>query len=142
VGRLFGSLGLYQRTAFISQKATRNCPDLSAATKGERKELFSELCGIDWLAAYHDAAKEHSDAVSREIERIEARHSLLVGAQDRCAALHSEIEQHAATTDEKDRAGKLWGLNLALPARSYPKRSRLVRNGRVSCGNGNRRSTT
>jgi exonuclease SbcC len=112
VGRLFGSLGLYQRTAFIGQKATRNCPDLSAATKGERKELFSELCGIDWLEAYHEAAKEHSDAVSREIEHIEARHSLLVGAQDRCAALHSEIERYAATADEKARAGRSLGIEL------------------------------
>jgi len=132
--RIFGSLGLYQRTAFVTQKATRNCPDLSAATKGERKELFSELCGIDWIEAYHEAAKEKSDTVSRDIEEVEARHSMLIGAEDQCAVLRSEIEQYAAATDEKSREGKTLERRLGLARdrltealESSQERTRLVR---------------
>jgi len=106
IERLFGSLALYQRTAFTAQKNSKSCPDLSAATKGERKELFSELCGIDWLEAYREAAKEKEDALSESLKSLEAKHSLLAGSQARCAALQKEIEEHAAYADEKSREEK------------------------------------
>ncbi|MGB9686944.1 MAG: hypothetical protein ACPLYX_10660 [Rectinema subterraneum] len=104
--RLFGSLALYQRTAFMAQKTTKNCPDLSAATKGERKELFSELCGIDWLEGYREAAKEKEDALSEAIKNVEAKHSILAGSESRCTSLQSEIGEHAAHAEEKSQEEK------------------------------------
>jgi exonuclease SbcC len=111
--RLFGSLALYQRTAFMAQKTTKNCPDLSTATKGERKELFSELCGINWLEAYREAAKEKEDALDEAIKKVEAKHSLLAGSEARCAALQAEIGEHAALADEKSREEKEIAEKLA-----------------------------
>ena len=58
VTQLFGSLSLYLRSAFVSQKATKQNPELSDATKGEKKALFRELAGLDYLQLYADAAKE------------------------------------------------------------------------------------
>lgn len=100
IDRLFGSLSLYQRTAFVSQKASRNCPDLGNATKGERKELFSELCGIEWLEQYRETAREQQSRLNSEIQDTEARHSLLTDVPARCAALTSEIAQYAAQAAE------------------------------------------
>jgi exonuclease SbcC len=132
--RLFGSLALYQRTAFTTQKNSKSCPDLSAATKGERKELFSELCGIDWLEAYRVAAKEKEDALSDSLKSLEAKHSLLAGSHARCAALQAEIEEHAACADEKSReeneiARKLEKARdqLAEIEKMNQERARLVR---------------
>ena len=103
IERLFGSLNLYQRTVFVAQKASKNCPDLSVASKGERKELFSELCGIDWLEAYRKAAKDKGDCLCEAMKKIEAKHSLLKGAEERFSALKSEISEHAVTANEKSK---------------------------------------
>ena len=54
----FGPLELYLRTAFITQRPTKNLPDLTDATAGEKKTLFVELAGIDYLQKFADAANE------------------------------------------------------------------------------------
>ena len=41
--KLFGSLPLFLRSVFVSQKQPKNLPDLSEATKREKKALFREL---------------------------------------------------------------------------------------------------
>lgn len=64
INALFGSLEMYLRTAFVTQRATKYAPDLSDATKGQRKALFAELSGIDYLDRY----KEHCKAKADEIE--------------------------------------------------------------------------
>jgi exonuclease SbcC len=140
IERLFGSLALYQRTAFMAQKMTRNCPDLSAATKGERKELFSELCGIDWLEAYSEVAKQKEDGLSEAMKSMEAKHSLLTGSQARCAALQAEIGEHAALADEKSREEKDIALKLekardrlAEVTKMDQERARLVHEREEAC---------
>jgi DNA repair exonuclease SbcCD nuclease subunit len=43
VGKLFGSLGLFVRSAFVAQKPPKGHPDIADATPAERKSLFREL---------------------------------------------------------------------------------------------------
>jgi len=67
IQRLFGSIQLYLRSAFVSQKQPKNLPDLSDATPGERKSLFRELGGLDYLQVYADSAKEKWQALDKEL---------------------------------------------------------------------------
>lgn len=100
ISRLFGSLSLYQRTAFTSQKPTLTCPDLANATKGEKKTLFSELCGISWLETYRLEAKAKTEAAAREIERLEPRHSMLKDAWEQEASIKRELCETAERLNE------------------------------------------
>jgi DNA repair protein SbcC/Rad50 len=72
VAALFGSLEMYLRTAFQTQRPTKYAPDLSEATKGERKALFAELSGIDYLDAYRAEAKSRADSLDADLLRLEA----------------------------------------------------------------------
>ena len=72
VTELFGSLELYLRTAFVTQRPTKYAPDLATATAGERKALFGELAGIDYLDRYRVAAKARADALESDLVRIDA----------------------------------------------------------------------
>lgn len=67
INKLLGSLKLFLRSAFVSQKQPKNLPDLSEATKGEKKALFRELGGLDYLQVYADSAKEKEKALDREL---------------------------------------------------------------------------
>jgi hypothetical protein len=55
---LFGPVELYLRTAFATQRPTKNLPDLTDATAGEKKSLFVELAGIDYLQQFSETANE------------------------------------------------------------------------------------
>jgi exonuclease SbcC len=54
----FGPIELFQRTAFITQRPTKNLPDITDATAGEKKSLFAALAGIDYLQGFADTAAE------------------------------------------------------------------------------------
>jgi exonuclease SbcC len=58
LGGIFGPVELYLRTAFATQRPTKNLPDLTDATAGEKKTLFVELAGIDYLQKFSEAANE------------------------------------------------------------------------------------
>jgi exonuclease SbcC len=60
--RTFGPLDLYLHTAFITQRPTKNLPDLTDATAGEKKTLFVALAGIDYLQQYADMAADKAKA--------------------------------------------------------------------------------
>lgn len=83
IEKLYGSLSLYLRSAFISQRSTKGNPDLSEATKGERKSLFRELAGLDYLQGYAEAAKEQvtiaEASVSTDTGRLETLEEILDG---------------------------------------------------------------
>ncbi len=64
----FGSLDLFLNTAFYANRKTPSCPDISSATKGEKKSLFSSLLGIDSFALISKQAKELSKSIKQEIE--------------------------------------------------------------------------
>lgn len=69
----FGPMELFLRTAFITQRPTKNLPDLTDATAGEKKTLFVELAGIDYLQKFADAANERAKAASQTAHDAEIR---------------------------------------------------------------------
>lgn len=77
--KLFGSLSLFQRSAFIAQKPSKNNPDLSEATKGEKKALFRELGGLDYLQAHSETAKENGKSLEEQITESRGRVAILQG---------------------------------------------------------------
>lgn len=121
IAELFGSLSLYLRSAFVTQRSSRGAPELSEATKGERKALFRELGGLDYLQAYADHAKAHRQehetaliADQREIEvlqrdvaagaglpeQLEARRGSLAAARQRIAAIEAEGKDAREAVDK------------------------------------------
>jgi exonuclease SbcC len=83
---IFGPMELYLRTAFITQRPARNLPDLTDATAGEKKALFVELAGIDYLQRFADAAVERAKREAAKIHDAEIRAEMLkqaVGGKDR-----------------------------------------------------------
>lgn len=76
---LIGSLPLFLRSAFVSQRATKSNPDLSDATKGERKAIFRELAGLDYLQAYAESAKLRAGAMETKLTTGRGQVTLLEG---------------------------------------------------------------
>jgi exonuclease SbcC len=62
VQSVFGPPELYLRTVHTSQRPTKNLPDLTEATAGEKKALFVELAGIEYLQQFAEAAHERFKA--------------------------------------------------------------------------------
>ncbi len=80
IEELLGPLPLYLRSAFVTQKPSKNAPDLADATKGERKELFRALGGLEYLQGYSDEAKERARAKEDEARLDEAKVEVLATA--------------------------------------------------------------
>lgn len=73
VERVFGSLPMFLRSVFVSQRSTKGNPDLADATKGERKALFLELAGLDHLQQYSVYAREHANELDSEAHALTGR---------------------------------------------------------------------
>lgn len=101
IGELFGSLEMYLRTAFVTQSPTDCAPDLARATKGQRKALFAELSGIDYLERYKLAAKARADRLDAEIIDLSAR---VETAQAVAASLPEKRAEREEMTKQKDQA--------------------------------------
>jgi exonuclease SbcC len=80
VKAVFGPLELYLRTAFITQRPNKDAPDLTEATKGEKKVLFANLAGLDYLQQFADNAKTEADRVAAESHDAEIKIGMLEGA--------------------------------------------------------------
>lgn len=128
VEEIFGSLDIYLRTAFAAQKATKDRPDISEATQGEKKALIAELAGKDGFAVYQQAAKLTGDTAEKalipkqtEIATIEARLPLE-------SELLADIETHQDALDNahgemnvllevgKDKRAKVEALGIHVAA--------------------------
>jgi exonuclease SbcC len=68
IAELWGSIEMFARSAFVAQKPPRGLPDLADATPAERKALFRELGGLDYLQTYAESAKEKADALDDQVE--------------------------------------------------------------------------
>lgn len=86
IERLFGSLHLFLRSAFVSQRATKNNPDLAEATKGEKKAIFRELAGLDYLQTASDEAKTKASVIEAAI--TEAR-AVIIASEEQVSSLSS-----------------------------------------------------
>jgi exonuclease SbcC len=101
VHSLFGPAELYQRTAHIAQKPTKNLPDLSDATAGEKKALFIELAGIGYLQTIAEAANEKAKAEAAKIHDAEIRARLLEEAVSGREAVREELKNAEVSIVEK-----------------------------------------
>lgn len=105
---IFGPMELYLRTAFITQRPTKNLPDLVDATAGEKKALFVELAGIDYLQWFSDAAAEKAKQEAAKNHDAEIKARMLETEVSRRA--DEECELHNAEEALKKAQGELAGV--------------------------------
>lgn len=97
----FGPLELYLRTAFITQRPTKNLPDLTDATAGEKKTLFVELAGIDYLQKFADAANEKVKSNENLVHDSEIRIQMLQNSLSRKSEIEKKLLESEKTSKEK-----------------------------------------
>lgn len=73
VTSIFGTLDMYIRTAMQMQTPTDAHPDLSKATKGEKKAVMAALAGIDYYALYKAESKGKADGIEVKIAELDTR---------------------------------------------------------------------
>lgn len=101
IAQTFGPIELYLRTAFITQRPTKNLPDLTDATAGEKKTLFVELAGIDYLQKFADAANEKVKASDQTIHDSEIKIQMLQSNLSRKSEIESSISESEKTAKIK-----------------------------------------
>lgn len=69
----FGPISLFLRTSFFAKEQTEGVPDLARATKGEKKELFSTLLGLDELKQIALEARELAKSYSKDLDILKAK---------------------------------------------------------------------
>lgn len=97
----FGPLELYLRTAFITQRPTKNLPDLTDATAGEKKTLFVELAGIDYLQKFSEAANDRVKANAEKVHDSEIRIQMLESSLSRKNEIETSLAESEKTVKEK-----------------------------------------
>jgi exonuclease SbcC len=90
IGALWGSLEMYLQTAFQAQKATKYAPDLGQATQGQRKALFAELAGIDYLERYRETCKSKADVIDARLRELGAAIAVAAGVDEEIERLEKE----------------------------------------------------
>lgn len=101
VSATFGPLELYLRTAFITQRPTKNLPDLTDATAGEKKTLFVELAGIDYLQKFADAANDRVKANAEKIHDSEIKVQMLQNSLSKKTEIETSLTENEMTVSEK-----------------------------------------
>jgi DNA repair protein SbcC/Rad50 len=106
VDKLFGSKELYLRSAFVTQRQPKGLPDLADATPGQRKALFSALCGTDYLEAFKLIAKAKADQLDAQVAAKEQEIALLTARLPDRAELEADIATHTETLEsaKEDKA--------------------------------------
>ena len=97
----FGPLELYLRTAFITQRPTKNLPDLTDATAGEKKTLFVELAGIDYLQKFADVASAKVKSSENLVHDSEIRIQMLESSLSRKIEIETSLAESEKTAKEK-----------------------------------------
>jgi exonuclease SbcC len=97
----FGPIELYLRTAFITQRPTKNLPDLTDATAGEKKTLFVELAGIDYLQKFADAANEKVKSNENLVHDSEIKIQMLESTLNRKTEIEKSLLQSETSVKEK-----------------------------------------
>ena len=111
INALFGSLALYLRSAFVAQKASKQAPDLASATQGEKKALFRELAGLEYLQAHSEAAREKAKLIESATERDKGRYEQIKVSLAQGPAL--EADRTALISEQRTIAGKLADMESA-----------------------------
>lgn len=103
IADLFGSLPLFLKSAFLTQRPSSASPDLAEATKGERKALFAELSGIGYFDAYRATAKAKADALEGDIRVLDATIAAADGLDETIISLGQDIEIQAQAEAEAQK---------------------------------------
>ena len=98
----FGPMELFLRTAFITQRPTKNLPDLTDATAGEKKTLFVELAGIDYLQKFADAANDRAKTANQTAHDAEIRVQTLELTVSRRADVENAMKEADKQLSEKN----------------------------------------
>lgn len=101
VAQVFGPMELFLRTAFITQRPTKNLPDLTDATAGEKKTLFVELAGIDYLQKFADAAGEREKQSSQTAHDAEIKAQMLLNTVGRKTDVEKSVAEAEKLAAEK-----------------------------------------
>lgn len=114
INRLFGSMDLYLRSAFVTQRQPKGQKDLGDASPGERKALFSELVGLEYFEAYKSLAAEKVKALESTIQTAQTQVSAMQTTISQKDGLVSLLNKHEtsipALIEERDgiaKAGEL-----------------------------------
>jgi exonuclease SbcC len=67
IRNLFGNLDLYLRSTFYAQKQPKNHPELQDAAPTQRKEVFRNLGGLDYLQTYADYANAEQKSLNEKL---------------------------------------------------------------------------
>ncbi len=133
IQKLFGSFALFQRSAFVAQKHTKGNPDLSEATKGERKALFRELGGLDYLQHYSESARENAKSIEQSIltdqGRIESLEELVAGTagkEDELTELCLHRDEQAEDLEKAESTGKQLKTDLEVLRRGVETNRRIA----------------
>ena len=119
VKRYFGTPELFVRCTLVVQKPTKDNPDLSEATKGERQAVVRELSGIGYYQGYSENAKGKGDAIENAVS---AEQDLVNVWEQQLRALpgfHADRAARASDLDERQgslRTQELRGLSLKSDA--------------------------
>lgn len=97
----FGPMELFLRTAFITQRPTKNLPDLTDATAGEKKTLFVELAGIEYLQKFADAAGDREKVCQQAAHDAELKSEMLQNTVSRKSYVEKEIKEAETLAAEK-----------------------------------------
>ena len=101
ISQTFGPIELYLRTAFITQRPTKNLPDLTDATAGEKKTLFVELAGIDYLQKFADAANEKVKSNENLVHDAEIKIQMLESTLNRKIEIEEDLQNSEISVKEK-----------------------------------------
>lgn len=101
IAQTFGPIELYLRTAFITQRPTKNLPDLTDATAGEKKTLFVELAGIDYLQTFADAANEKVKSNENLVHDSEIKIQILESTLNRKTEIEESLQNSEKSVKEK-----------------------------------------
>lgn len=101
IAQTFGPIELYLRTAFITQRPTKNLPDLTDATAGEKKTLFVELAGIDYLQKFAEAANEKVKSNENLVHDSEIKIQMLESTLNRKTEIEESLQNSETSVKEK-----------------------------------------
>ena len=133
VTSVFGTLDMYIRTAMQMQTPTDAHPDLSKASKGEKKAVMSELAGIDFYALYKAEAKSRADGLESKIAEIDTKIKTIEDGRESLENLETyrnESEKNVQTITvqltEKEAAGKIISDRVKLLEQTMASQSVIM----------------
>ncbi len=114
INKIFGSLRLYLLSAFSTQRPSKSAPDIASAVKGEKRALFAELSGIEYLQMYSESAKHRAkqlDSIISEKNGMKTAYEQQLETQSNkrqvLKEMDNEISSIAVSIDELNKERKI-----------------------------------